>query len=483
MRVERLFTPFSFRRSRGALSVYDYQIKDVVTDPACASSQTVYVCVRTPLCDGHGGVAEAYARGCRCFLAARGLGLPPDAAVYTTEDPSMYLGELAARCFGYPARSLTVLGITGEVGKTSVADTLTRLLREAGHKVATLTTDGFDVDGAFQKAGYVAPNAADVQRMLRSARRAGAAFAVVELSAYMLSQNAHKSIPFAALLQTAPLREGDTVRRHSAADYRRIKEILITCGAPLLFLPYGTEATTERSRVLYIGQAGDVTGTQAETVLREDVCGTRFHLGYQGEKFEVFYPVVGDFAVKNATAAAALALAAGLPPGDIARGLAHSAPIGRLEQIYASGGRRIFLDAAYEAEDLQRVLRVLRDITRGRLLVLLGSVGGRARARRAPLGTAAVMGADFVYFTADDPDTESPCEILRDMVEEIENSPRYACIPMRQNAIIDAVSDMCEGDVLLILGKPRDDTQLVRGVRQDFSDRHVAVAAVEQYQG
>ena len=344
MRVDRLFTPFSFQRSRGALSVYDYQIKDIVTDPACASAQTVYVCVRTPLCDGHVGAAEAYARGCRCFVAARGLGLPPDAAVYTTEEPSVYLGELAARCFGYPARSLTVFGITGEVGKTSVADTLTCLLRQAGHKVATLTTDGFDVDGEFQKAGYVAPNAADVQRMLRAARRAGAAFAVIELSSYMLSQNVHKSIPFAALLQTAPPQEDDTVRRHGAADYRRAKDILIACGAPLLFLPYGTEATTARSRVLYMGQTGDVTGTQAKTVLREDACGTSFRLGYQGEEFEVFYPVVGDFAVKNATAAAALALAAGLPPSKIAQGLAHSAPIGRLEQIYASGDRCIFLD-------------------------------------------------------------------------------------------------------------------------------------------
>ena len=135
----------------------------------------------------------------------------------------------------------------------------------------------------------------------------------------------------------------------------------------------------------------------------------------------------------------------------------------------------------YEAHDLQTVLRVLRGITRGRLLVLLGSVGGRARARRTPLGTAAVNGADFVYFTADDPDTEPPRDIVRDMVGEVENSPRYTCIPARQSAITDAVSDMREGDVLLILGKPRDDTQLVRGARQEFSDRKIAMAAVEQY--
>ena len=80
LRVERLFAPFRFARSKGALSVYDLNIKDVVTDPATANANTVYVCVPTPLGDGHSGAAVAYANGCRCFLAARGLGLREDAA-------------------------------------------------------------------------------------------------------------------------------------------------------------------------------------------------------------------------------------------------------------------------------------------------------------------------------------------------------------------------------------------------------------------
>ena len=136
MRADKLFAPFPFERSRGALSAYDLHIKDVVTVASEAGADTVYVCLKTPISDGYRDAVRAYAGGCRCFVASRGLGLPEDAAVYLTEDPEFYLGDLAARCLGYPARELVVFGVTGTHGKTSVIDTASALLRQAGKRVA-----------------------------------------------------------------------------------------------------------------------------------------------------------------------------------------------------------------------------------------------------------------------------------------------------------------------------------------------------------
>ncbi len=481
MRADRLFAPFHFRRSKGALKVYDFKIKDIVTSPDRASAETVYVCVRTPIFDGYQGAFFAYAKGCRCFVATRGLGLPDDAAIYITEDPEAQLGALAARCFGYPARSLTVLGITGTHGKTSVAYTLASLLTHAGRKVAVLTTDGIDVGGVFTKAGATAPNAADIQRMLRAARRKGTELAIVEFTAYMLSHHAANHIPFAAVLLTdlAPRHIGKGLHP-DFVSYRAAKERLLQSGAPLVLLPETYQAPLVQGNIVRYGAGGDITWCDVHTQNTENALGTAFTLSYRGENAEVFYPVVGDFAVNNATAAAALALAVGLSLGDITAGLSTAVPTGRLECILSSGGARVFADVAYEAEDLSRVLRVLRTVTVGKLSVVLGSVGGRALARRAPLGRAAVENADFTYFTADDPDWEPPDAITRDMVSEIEDSPRYRCIISRREAILAAMADLRRGDTLLILGKARDHTQLVMGAVQNFFDRDVVLEAARQ---
>lgn len=481
MRADRLFAPFHFTRSKGALAVYDYQIKDIVTDPHAATAETVFVCVRTPLFDGHRGAALAYANGCRCFVAARGMGLPSDAAVYTVEDPEAQLPALAAHCFGYPARSITVLGITGTNGKTSVVDTLASLLRRAGKRVATLTTDGIDLGGAFTKAAPIAPNAADVQRMLRAARRRRIEFAIVEFSAYMLAHHAADHIPFAAVLLT------DLVPRHigeglfaDLAAYRAAKHRLLQSEAALVLLPDTYSSLSVKGNTVRYGENGEVAWSHVHTEVRGEKIGTVFTVSYKGENTEVFYPVVGDFAVKNATAAVALALAVGLSPLQIAKGMPAAVPVGRMEQIFSHNGARIFLDTAYEAQDLTRVLRILRTVTEGKLSVVLGSVGDRAEARRAPLGTAAVTYADFAYFTADDPSGEMPEKIARDMVAEIENSPRYRIIPSRRRAICLAVADLRAGDTLLILGKARDHTQLVKGKEQEFYDRTTALEAAQQ---
>lgn len=480
MRADKLFAPFSFERSKGALSAYDLNINDVVTSPDAAGPNTVYVCIQTPLGDGHEGAVIAYARGCRIFLCSRGLGLPEDAAVYRTDQPEEHLGELAARAFGYPARSLIIFGVTGTKGKTSVVDIAAALLSGAGRRVATLTTDGFSLGDTFMPLS-IAPNAADIQRMLRLARRKRAEPVILELSAYMLAHHAEKSIPFAAVLCTGLLPYTvHTGPYRNAEAYRLATERLLSAEAPLILVPTGLPVSDAKGRVVSFGCDGMVGVENARIGMQDAVSGTAFSITYKGQTEHVFYPSVGEGAAQNAAAATAIALAAGLTLSEIARLLALAVTKGRLESIYDKDGVRIFLDSAYEAGDLCYALHSLRAITRGKLSVLLGSVGERALSRRAPLGYAAVENADFAYFTADDPGSEPVRRIVRDMVAEIKDSERYVILPSRREAILRAVLDLRDGDTLLVLGKPRDDTQLISGVREVFCDRDVILKAVRR---
>ena len=146
---------------------FEQEIRRVTADRREAGEGVLFVCADFALGDGHNSAHAAYALGSRVFLAERALPLPNDATVLVVEDTKRLLGALAARCYGYPARSLTVFGITGTAGKSAIAHTVTALLRRAGRSVASLTTDGVDLNGELRPADCIVPNAADIQALLR----------------------------------------------------------------------------------------------------------------------------------------------------------------------------------------------------------------------------------------------------------------------------------------------------------------------------
>ena len=460
MKLENFMRDFAFSRRRGALYTYDLDIKKIATVPEKADASSIYVAVKTPLFDGARGAVAAYRRGCRVFVSARVLDLPPDAAEFYTESPQNTLSAMAAKCYGACLKGLTVIGVTGTHGKTSVVESLAALLRQSGRRVSTLSTDGITSGKQFIPHQGNAPDAIDVWEFLCMARADKAEFAILEFSSYMLAQNVHVSIPFAALLLTdyMPCHIGTV--HDSEAAYRAAKQSLFQTKAPLALLPFGCEAITAGGRVVRYGREGEIRLKEAIPVGCDGVSVT---LSLGGEEIRFFYPMVGDFAYQNALAVAALAFAVGLSPTAIATGMPMAVPAGRLERLYAENGKQIYLDAAYEGEALSRVLRALRGVTVGRLSVLLGAVGGRAAERRVPLGEAAFGQADFVWLTADDPDAESPEKIAKEIVGAYYNSAAYYVCPARDKAIARAVADLQPGDTLLILGKPREDTQLVSG--------------------
>lgn len=456
------------------------KIENIATSPLTVSKNSVFVCTRTALRDGHYSAEEAYHRGCRVFVAERGLALPKEAAVFLAEDTEAALALLCARLWGPLPEDMRVFGITGTHGKSSVALLTAGLLRRVGKDVAVLTGDGADNGKEFIPAGAAVPDAADLWRFLYRCRANGAKYVVIELSAYMLKHQTAREIPFHATLLTdlAPHHIGPGMHRDFAA-YCSSKSALFVPPAQLAYLPPGLDAVLNvKIPMTYYGDTRVLSLTDVGAAVQGGVHGRGLTLHGNGQSYAIFHPVPGDFACRNAEAAAVLAREAGLTLAEIAEGLATVTPTGRLELIACREGRRVYLDTAYTGEELLRVLRTLRSVTTGRLSVLLGSVGGRAKARRAPLGAAAGQLADFTFFTADDPDSEKPENVMRDMTAEWPRLARYECIPDRAEAIATAVAALHPGDALLILGKAQDNTQLTATGKTFFSDREIAEAAL-----
>lgn len=449
-----------------------HEIKRIVSKTSEAEENCLFVCTKTGLRDGHYGAVAAYHKGCRVFLAERGLALPSDATVLLCEDSEMAGAALAAKLLGNPANELTVYGVLGKAGKTTVAATLTQMLCGVGRRAAAIFTEGVFVDGRLHRFENSVPDGVELQYLLQSLAAHGFAYVTLEISSYRLLHKGANVIPFAAVLIT------DTADETAPPD---CKPLLAACENALLIVPQRYRAAFPHERVLTYGLGGDCAATACEAFTARNGYGTRFLLSLQGKEMQISLPIPGDFAVQNALALALLASKAGLSTSEIARALSKQTMWGCLQCVAVIGGRYIYRDAAYSPEALSRALSALREQTVGKLTVVVGSVGGRAFERRAPLGRAAATCADLVYLTADNPDDESPVKICEEMAAGIDEPWRFVVLPDRAAAIRRAVLEMRPGDTLLIAGKAREDYQLLGGKRVPFDEVKLIKETAKQF--
>ena len=470
MNAAELFEELPVKRVPGNAS--HIEIKHVVTSPKEADESSLYVACKTAIFNGRYGVQIAYARGCRAFLCAYDAYPGEGAAVWIADEPERLSGILAARVYGYPARQMTVLGITGSTGKSSITLQTVRVLRDAGRQVSALYSDGTDILGDRSYPGVIVPDAVCIQRQLAEMARRGSEIAVLELSSYQLAHFAAEGIPFTAvLLSNLDERHVGNGEHESLAAYREAKLSLLRCSGAFCVMPDTVRAQAS-GRVLYIGNEGELWTENVRTE-RSPIASphTRLSLCSDEGKVDITLPVTGDFFAENAACTAMLCRIVGLSWQQIAKGLSVAAVPGRLECLVARYERLVYMDAAFLPQDLERVLKELRRLTTGRLCVLLGSVGGRAVSRRAPLVRTAERLADHLYITADDPDFEDPVQICNAMHAAMHEPRRATVLADRGTAIRRAVREMRPGDVLLLLAKPYPAGQLVQGAFIPFDER------------
>ena len=482
MNFEELFDGIAYKLAKGsARDASHFEIEHVTTSPKDNMQNMAFIATVTPLIDGHDLLGTAYDKGCRLFVCEREATLPHDAVVLICPSTSQLLGTLASRVYGYPERKLTLVGITGSVGKSSVALMTAQLLCATGRRAAAIVTDGVFCDGVMNRADAEVPDAAGLRRIFANMCQNGVEYVVLELSAYQLAHGAADGLDFAAVALT------DLVECHVGegefADfsaYRAAKERLMVARAALAILPVGVDMLTT-GRVCRVGEGGDVFAKNVvPDVDSKGMPGVRFTLYHGQEKSTAFVGIPAPFAAQNAVFASCIARSLGLTQRVINARLPRICAMGRLERVLAFDGRQVYIDSAYEACDVSRALDALAPYAMARLSVVVGAVGGRSYKRRALLAHALDKYADFAYLTADDPDMEDPCAICEEIRHAMREQDRCCIIADRKEAIERAVRDMRAGDVLLVTGKGNDETQLIMGVRQPFCEREILRSAVEK---
>lgn len=462
-------------------------VRRAVCDSRQADADTIFVCLRGQNADGHRFASAAYARGCRCFVCEEALSLPDDARQRIVPDTRAALAELSAECLGNPAQQLTIIGITGTKGKSTVAYMLWHVLNETGHSAALIGTLGIFLKNERRPTLNTTPESNILQQTFAEALEAGCRYVVMEVSSQAAKLKRIHGIPFALAIFTN-LTPGDHIGPGEHADYNEYR----SCKAELFRHAAQSLLNADDPESAYMASASagacrwyglerrsapvDWQGSAVQRAVIEEQAGMRFSCG----ALQYRLTIPGRYNVSNALAVIGACAMLGLDAPQVRDALASVHVPGRLEPVITPmTDRQFIIDYAHNGYSLRKVLETLREYRPGRLICLFGSVGGRTQIRRRELGSVAGELCDFVIITSDNPDNENPEQIIAEIAHYVGACP-HICISDRADAIRYAVEHSRPGDMVLFAGKGHEDYQLIDGRHVPFCERELIREAVSR---
>ncbi len=441
--------------------------------------------------DGRRFVPDALERGAVAVLAAAPAEQPVDVPWLFAEQPRALLGPLSHRLYGRPDRELTMVGVTGTNGKSTVAWACQAVLEAAGIPSGRLGTLAYSFRDLELPARRTTPEVSDLLRLLRGMRERGAEAACMEVSSHALVLDRLGDIHFDVAVLTNLTRDHldfhGTMEEYYAAKRRLFTERLEPGSAAVIHAgdPYGVRLVGELRalagggpRVLTYGEGGDVRALEAAL----DATETSALLATPRGELHVRTPLLGPFNLENVLAAVAVGEALELPHAAVAAGLHHLKRVpGRMEPVDRGQTFPVFIDYAHTDDGLRYALAAVRAVAPGRkVAVLFGCGGDRDRGKRPLMGRVAGELADLVIVTSDNPRGEDPQTIMAAIEDGVRASGNesYRMIPDRRDAIRRAIAIAGPGWAVLIAGKGDETGQEVAGVTHPFSDRDEAARAL-----
>ena len=475
----------------------DPWITGVVADSRQVRPGHLFVATVGGTYDAHAFIPQAVARGARAVVGERPAeALPADLQgrlpYAQVRDGREALAWLSAAWHGFPARRMTMIGVTGTDGKTTTVNLIYAILRAAGHRVGMISTVNAVIGEARYETGLhtTTPDAPEVQRYLAQMVAAGTTHAVLEATSHGLAQHRVTGCEFDVAVVTNVTHEhldyhGDW--EHYLEAKARLFTGLTTAarkpGVPKAAVLNADDASfrrlqqVEADRRLSYGlrEPADVTARR----ITHGAGVTRFTIEGPAGAFPVETPLLGDYNVANVLAAATAALALEVPVVAIQEGVAAVKGIpGRMERIEAGQEFLALVDFAHTPNALQRALETARRLTgpAGRVIVVFGSAGLRDRAKRRLMGEVAGRMADLIVITAEDPRTESLEAIMAEIASACARQGRQEGVDFwrvadRGEAIRFAVEMARPGDVVLVCGKGHEQSMCFGTTEYPWDDR------------
>lgn len=465
------------------------ELNQVVYDSRKALPGSLFVCVTGFVTDGHRYISQAIGQGVSALLVERPTAelLDPACPVAWAQvaNTRRGLAVTSGNFFDHPSSKLAMVGITGTKGKTTTTYMTRAILAASGRKSGLIGTVANIVGDQVTYASRTTPESYDLQALLDDMVLAGQDSCVMEVSSQGLMLDRVYGCDYQVGVFTNLYHDHIGPHEHKDMDeYLAAKLLLIRrCRQAIINRDIDVYSQVRQAAdehdvpVLTYGLSDDasVRATAIRMETHGDRVGTRFQLASPWFDGDVFIGMPGLFNVYNALAAIASAANLGAGFNAVREGLATIAVPGRVQPVPTSLGFQVIVDYAHNAASLESLLTTLRDYVRGRLIVLFGNGGDRARSRRFEMGEVAGRMADLTIITSDNPRTEDPLAIIADIVTGITpTGGPCEIVPDRREAIGRAIELARPGDLVVIAGKGHENYQIFKDHTIHFDDAETA---------
>lgn len=475
MRLTELLKNLEYKCEQGSL---DTDVRSVVFDSRKAEKDSLFICIKGAVSDGHKYAQEVVEKGASVLVVQDDVTVPEQVTVIKVPDSRYAMACISAAWFGHPAEKMKVIGITGTKGKTTTTYLVKSILENAGHKVGLIGTIEAIIGDKAIPAANTTPESYIVQQYFAQMVEAGCDSVVMEVSSQglMLHRTAGFLFDLGIFTNIEPDHIGPNEHK-DFEDYIHCKGMLFKqCRVGIVnaddeHLENVLEGHTCELETFGFSEKADLRAKDLHLVTGKGTLG----IAYQAEglmDFPVEIDLPGKFSVYNSLTAIAICRHFGVSVENIQKALKAAKVKGRIEMVKVSDAFTLMIDYAHNAMSLESLLTTLREYRPTRLVCLFGCGGNRSKLRRYEMGEVSGRLADLTIITSDNPRNEEPQEIIDDIKIGIGRTEgEYVEIADRKEAIAYAIHHGQPGDIIVLAGKGHEDYQEIKGKKYPMDER------------
>ena len=476
-------------RIRSVVGKTDIEVKDIQIDSRKIKKDSVFVAVKGAAADGHQFIDKAVESGAVAVLCELMPSATKEGVVYVqAESSAAAAGYMAHNFFGQPSEKMKIVGVTGTNGKTTIATLLYKLFTSLGYKCGLLSTVENHIGGKIVPATHTTPDAISLNSLLKQMADESCTHVFMEASSHAIQQQRITGLQFAGGLFSNITH--DHLDYHRTFDeYIRVKKAFFDSLSSSAFAisnaddKRGTvmlQNTNARKYLYSLKTMAEFKGK----IIENNLTGLVMDINGQ----EVHFRLIGEFNAYNLLAVYGAAICLNEDKHEVLRNLSVlTGAEGRFDYMVSAKDKVIaIVDYAHTPDALLNVLVTIRKLKKGfeEVITVVGCGGDRDKTKRPVMAEVACDHSDKVIFTSDNPRSEDPVQIIKDMEEGVTSAARrkYISIADRKEAIKTAISLAKQEDIILVAGKGHEKYQEIKGVKYDFDDKQVVKEMFEELQ-
>lgn len=466
----------------------DVEISDVKDDSRKVEQDDMYIAKVGASSDGHKYIPDVIKKGAKVIVIEKDMDIQEDVTVIKVKSSREAMAEISAAYFNYPAKELTVIGITGTAGKTSTSTILKRMIEADGKKAGLIGTIGAFIGKRKITLHNTTPENYEIQKLFREMCDEECKYAIMEVSSQGLKMHRVDGFTFDYGVFTNISNEHIGPNEHASfEEYMYCKSLLFQkCKVGIINVDDSNYKNILKDHTCEVIKFGmneenlDMKASNIKFIMNDKFLGMGFDVtGKINDSFEVSIP--GRFSVYNSLCAITIANEIGISKEAMKKVLTSVSVKGRMELAVSNDKYKLIIDYAHNEDEMTNLMETIMEYKPKRIVCIFGGGGNRARDRRFDMGEISGKYAGLTILTEDNPRFEDMESINNDIITGLNRSNgKYIVINDRQEAIEYAMKNAQEGDIILLIGKGHEQYQEIKGVQYFWDEREAVERAVEK---